>query len=106
MAYDEHYNLNQQQLLLFQQNYSNSNNNKNQRRKSSFNESHVRSTLSNVKTSSDDTDEEDWAAMGPESLRKNRKNSIPAALRNDIDSSGVDEEEKSAAFALVDLMSV
>ena len=66
----------------------------------------MRSTLSNVKTSSDDTDEEDWAAMGPESLRKNRKNSIPAVLRNDIDSSGVDEEEKSAAFALVDLMSV
>ncbi len=107
VAYDEHYNLNQQQLLLFQQKLQQQQQQqKNQRRKSSFNESHVRSTLSNVKTSSDDTDEEDWAAMGPESLRKNRKNSIPAALRNDIDSSGVDEEEKSAAFALVDLMSV
>ncbi|KAL6450579.1 STB3 Protein STB3 [Candida maltosa Xu316] len=76
-----------------------------QRRKSSFNESHVRSTLSNVKTNSEDTDEEDWASMGPESLRK-RKGSIPAAMRNDIDSSGVNDEEKSAAFALVDLMSV
>lgn len=76
-----------------------------QRRKSSFNESHVRSTLSNVKSSSDETDDEDWAAIGPESLRK-RKGSIPAALRDDIDSSGVNEEEKSAAFALVDLMSV
>ena len=107
VAYEEHYNLNQQQLLLFQQKLQQQQQQqKNQRRKSSFNESHVRSTLSNVKTSSDDTDEEDWAAMGPESLRNNRKNSIPAALRNDIDSSGVDEEEKSAAFALVDLMSV
>ena len=76
-----------------------------QRRKSSFNESHVRSTLSNMKSNSDETDDEDWAAIGPESLRK-RKGSIPAALRDDIDSTGVNEEEKSAAFALVDLMSL
>lgn len=59
------------------------------RRKSSFNESHVRSTLSMNNNS--DTDEEDWATIGPESLRKEKDE---------------ENETKKAAFALVDLMSV
>lgn len=58
-------------------------------RKSSFNESHVRSTLSMNNNS--DTDEEDWATIGPESLRKEKDE---------------ENETKRAAFALVDLMGV
>ncbi|RLV90648.1 Protein STB3 [Spathaspora sp. JA1] len=83
------------------------------RRKSSFNESHVRSTLSTVKQSHhntpiqssklaqdnvSDTDEEDWAAIGPQSLLEKHKQS-------NIEDE-VNEEDKSAAFALVHLMSV
>lgn len=118
------------------------------RRKSSFNESHIRSTLSsslprhsshlplsgynspptrnvvsnsnphlpernhddgympNSKTSNSasDTDEEDWATIGAESLRKRSDEKS----QNNGNSSGNKEqkEEQAAANALVDLMSV
>ncbi|EGV59936.1 DNA-binding proteins Bright/BRCAA1/RBP1 and proteins containing BRIGHT domain [Yamadazyma tenuis] len=103
------------------------------RRRSSFNESHIRSTLSasvprvasngpshknsypstttsnltsNVNSpamnpntrnasSMSDTDEEDWATIGPESLRKRHDDKVQD-----------EKETKAAAFALVDLMSV
>ncbi|KAG7662268.1 STB3 [[Candida] subhashii] len=120
------------------ENTNNDNTNKS-RRKSSFNESHVRSTLSSslpqhqrhqVVTHSNlsvhesvvasDTDEEDWRAMGPESLRKNNggiKKKMNAALNGhggavprtpekNVVSGDINEEDKSAAFALVHLMSI
>lgn len=93
-------------------NYGNSPNNgemMHNRRKSSFNESNIRSTLSSSIPSSvatpsnshmlfnklhenslSDTDEEDWATIGAESLRQNN----------------MDSDETKAALALVDLMSV
>ncbi|KAI5959169.1 STB3 [Candida pseudojiufengensis] len=113
------------------------------RRKSSFNESHVRSTLNqeriNLQNSitsnsngnksvieDSDTDEEDWQSIGPEYLRQQR--SITKTLESSKNNNGnfisnenlnnntsndgtnsndeVNEDEKSAAFALVNLMSV
>lgn len=104
------------------------------RRKSSFNESHIRSTLSaasiprnssnpprgsnftssnnsthfNLSSSTNspaikpdnrdslsDTDEEDWATIGAESLRRSSKDKMKD-----------EKDAKAAAFALVDLMSV
>lgn len=75
------------------------------RRKSSFNESHIRSTLSSslpqhpqVKNAPEsDTDEEDWRSIGAESLRRATGGS---------NQSPNDADERAAAFALVDLMSV
>lgn len=129
------------------------------RRKSSFNESHERSTLNSIRQQlqlllqqsktlpqlsttlqqqqshqrsssiSSDTDEEDWQSIGPEFLRQKRPNSeaLPSEERKPVELGLVDvnganskgrdpianasdadanEEEKSAAFALVNLMSV
>ncbi|CAK7901210.1 hypothetical protein CAAN1_23S02212 [[Candida] anglica] len=121
------------------------------RRKSSFNESHIRSTLSSSlpkvqvemkngtyedsthsrSTNSvykhsppmskvqlkgeqplSDTDEEDWATIGAESLRSGiaRRNraaeEAEANNRNNNNSSSNNIEERNAAYALVDLMSV
>ncbi|KAF5209951.1 putative Sin3 binding family protein [Clavispora lusitaniae] len=72
------------------------------RRKSSFNESSMRSTLSASRResrtdASSDTDEEDWASMGAESLRKNSAGSSPS-----LDQA----EERTAARALVNLMTI
>ncbi|KAI5952605.1 STB3 [Candida jiufengensis] len=99
------------------------------RRKSSFNESHVRSTLNQEKIingqsnksviEDSDTDEEDWQSIGPEFLRQQRltksinKSNINNVVNNNNNNNksnrsndDVNEEEKSAAFALVNLMSV
>lgn len=93
------------------------------RRKSSFNESHIRSTLSSSlpkvqskpeltyqsgqpllsKISNEilsDTDEEDWATMGAATLRK-RENDHTNLAR-----SKADEDERSAATALVDMINL
>lgn len=82
------------------------------RRKSSFNESNLRSTLSlslpRYRASDDrapvlndaivsDTDEEDWASIGPETLRKHLAGLSSPAKEGD---------ENTAARALVDLMTV
>ncbi|CUM48531.1 unnamed protein product [Debaryomyces fabryi] len=122
-------------------------------RKSSFNESHLRSTLSsslprnsphtnshfhsqsNLHPSSatqsppansdsrkphpnqrqkqneniSDTDEEDWATIGAESLRKSHQNNKddPDSIDNGHKPTDNDQaDERAAAFALVDLMSV
>lgn len=122
-------------------------------RKSSFNESHLRSTLSsslprnsphtnshfhsqsNLHPSSaaqspptnsgsgkpvatqrqkqneniSDTDEEDWATIGAESLRKSHQQmkNDPESIENGHKSTDNDQaDERAAAFALVDLMSV
>lgn len=69
------------------------------RRKLSFNELNIRSTLLSSlpkdKRHESDTDEEDWATIGAESLRVHSKGlSSPAGM-----------EERTAARALVDLMS-
>lgn len=67
-----------------------------------------------------DTDEEDWATIGAESLRRStiagsnndtfNKNSTPALMRNygelENSKSSDSDETTAAAFALVDLMSV
>ena len=110
--------------LLATMNSMNSN-----RRKSSFNESNIRSTLSSslpkanpphshidstsslthtedhFKSNDDkddgmsETDEEDWATIGAESLRR-KESTNRNSLKDDKD------ETRQAAFALVDLMSV
>ncbi|KAG5419349.1 STB3 [Candida metapsilosis] len=109
------------------------------RRKSSFNESHERSTLNSIRQQlkaspqpqtqsqhqrsssiSSDTDEEDWQSIGPEFLRQKKSNGEGVKKDEEVKANGVkvedtkdvlananaDEEEKSAAFALVNLMSV
>ena len=108
------------------------------RRKSSFNESHLRSTLLPFlqsphpnNTSGDsyplgasgngkpyanisDTDEEDWAAIGAESLRSKSKSSLPPEKAASATKGSDDEshrrkdqnDESAAAHALVNLMSV
>lgn len=97
------------------------------RRKSSFNESHIRTKLSqnnislpsinsNLKVFNDDTDEEDWATIGPESLRSKgitKKKIIPRKFSNSRSNSihhwrakvndEIDDEERSAALTLVGL---
>lgn len=83
------------------------------RRKLSFNESSIRSTLlsslprngTNIKLSkqdASDTDEEDWATIGAESLRKHSAGSLTTPGKED----SLRSEEKRAARALVDLMSI
>ncbi|CAN3476180.1 hypothetical protein DICA0_D11496 [Diutina catenulata] len=115
------------------------------RRKSSFNESHVRSTLpssvpksqpvtlppigvpqnqplphlSAAMTAGDDTDEEDWATIGAETLRtathgrvhKKKRASVSGSRRPSFRHFSVpqspedlNDDEKSAALALVELM--
>lgn len=108
------------------------------RRKSSFNESHLRSTLLPFlqsphlnNTSGDsyslggsgpgkpyanisDTDEEDWAAIGAESLRSKSKSNLPPGKSASVTRDPDDEshrtkdqnDESAAAHALVNLMSV
>ncbi|ODV82317.1 uncharacterized protein CANTADRAFT_4328 [Suhomyces tanzawaensis NRRL Y-17324] len=87
-------------------------------------ELHVRSYSASGAVNQSDTDEEDWATIGAETLRKTPlklKNRIPrsptskpnhprqkghsrqSSLGSNVD---VNEEERSAAFALVDLRSV
>lgn len=83
------------------------------RRKLSFNESSIRSTLlsslprngANPKLSkqdASDTDEEDWATIGAESLRKHSAGSLTTPGKEDT----LRSDEKRAARALVDLMSI
>lgn len=87
------------------------------RRKSSFNESSIRSTLlsslpkntangangtKTTKQEASDTDEEDWATIGAESLRKHSAGSLTTPGKED----SLRSEEKRAARALVDLMSI
>lgn len=107
------------------------------RRKSSFNESHVRTKLTSnniilppisnpqnqplphLKIYNDDTDEEDWATIGPESLRakgitkkkitprkfnSSRSNSMSNHRKSLILENDINDEERSAALALVGLM--
>ncbi|ABN66149.2 DNA-binding proteins Bright/BRCAA1/RBP1 and related proteins containing BRIGHT domain, partial [Scheffersomyces stipitis CBS 6054] len=65
------------------------------------------SVLHSSNGNASDTDEEDWATIGAESLRKHHL--AVSGTRPSIDASSAGElndEEKSAAFALVDLMSV
>ncbi|CAI5758284.1 unnamed protein product [Candida verbasci] len=88
------------------------------RRKSSFNESHVRSTLINSlrnsvnnQNNNEETDEEDWESMGPQQLQNRRviqrSNTEGVNIPHPKEEDDMDEdEEKSAAFALVNLMSV
>ncbi|KAI5949492.1 STB3 [Candida theae] len=135
------------------------------RRKSSFNESHERSTLNSIRQQlkssssnnqqplkqqqqqqqqhhqqlssssqqqlhqrsssvSSDTDEEDWQSIGPEFLRQQKHNTDVFEVKNELEvgestvkvensnqentavSANANEEERSAAFALVNLMSV
>lgn len=84
------------------------------RRKSSFNESSIRLTLLSSlpknalpasklsKQDASDTDEEDWATIGAESLRKHSAGSLSSPGKGDK----LRSEEKRAARALVDLMSI
>lgn len=80
------------------------------RRKLSFNELSVRSTLllslpqngkHPLKQEASDTDEEDWATIGAESLRKHSQGSLSPGKNDELCS-----DEKRAARALVDLMSI
>lgn len=99
------------------------------RRKLSFNESSIRSTLSSslpkssthsrvllppadssvdpstVKSTASDTDEEDWATIGAESLRKHTSSNHRPGKSNHRPGKS-NQDENQAARALVDLMSI
>ncbi|KAK6457278.1 putative Sin3 binding protein-domain-containing protein [Scheffersomyces xylosifermentans] len=54
-----------------------------------------------------DTDEEDWRSVGAENLRMQQSNGSRTRTNIDVSAAGdLNDEERSAAFALVDLMSV